>query len=117
MKKIHKPYNHSFVIQKSGLVGIFLSSRCKSKQQLNARFDENLRIEIDALRFREILPDKYVQLFNVPAACNGATLKGLTLYNIEDVDDAKEPHSNPQPNDFGRGVEKNYNNVKKMLGI
>lgn len=77
MKNIYKPYNHSFTIQQSGLVGIFVSSRCKSRKQLSSGFDENLRIEIDALRFREILPDKYVQLFNVPAAWNGSTLKGL----------------------------------------
>ncbi|MBI4599696.1 DUF1402 family protein, partial [Candidatus Uhrbacteria bacterium] len=55
----------------------FLTSRCKSKQQLDSDFDENLRIEVDTLKLRELPPEKYIQLFNIPPACNGAVLKGL----------------------------------------
>lgn len=40
-----------------------------------------------------------------------------TLYNIEYVSNPIEPHANPQPNDFGRGVKKNYEKVKVLLGL
>jgi hypothetical protein len=40
-----------------------------------------------------------------------------TLYNIEDVRDAKEPHDKPEANDFGKGVESNYHKVKKLLEL
>lgn len=40
-----------------------------------------------------------------------------TLYNIEDIDEPIKPHANPKPNDFGIGVNKNYNKVKKILGL
>jgi len=38
-----------------------------------------------------------------------------TLYNIEDVDNPVIPHASPDANDFGRGVEKNYEKVRKLL--
>lgn len=75
-KKITKPYYLRFKISKAGLVGVFLSARCKSRQQLNAHSAEELRVELDRLHFRELPPEKRTQLFNVPAACNGSKLKG-----------------------------------------
>lgn len=76
-KRITRSYNHSFKTSKSGLVAIFVSARCKSKKQLNSNTDEDLRVEIDRLRFREIPPEKNIQLFNIPASWNGSRLKGL----------------------------------------
>ncbi len=40
-----------------------------------------------------------------------------TLYNIEDVANPIEPHTEPEPNRFGKGVEKNYNKIKKLLEL
>ena len=41
-----------------------------------------------------------------------------TLYNIEDVKNPKkEPHANPDSNDFGKGVAENYDAIKRWLGI
>ena len=76
-KKITQQYNHSFKISKSGLVAIFISARCKSKKQIDSNVDEDLRIEINGLKFREIPPEKNIQLFNIPASWNGSKLKGL----------------------------------------
>jgi len=40
-----------------------------------------------------------------------------TLYNIEDVKNPIEPHDNPKPNEFGKGVANNYDKVKILLKI
>lgn len=60
--------------------------RCKSRSQIGSNTDENLRVEINGLRFRELPPEKYAQLFNIPPACNGSKLKGakqtLTLFTV-----------------------------------
>lgn len=75
--KITESYNHVINISKSGLVAIFISGRCKSKKQIKSKIDENLRIEINTSKFREIPPEKNIQLFNIPPAFNGSKLKGL----------------------------------------
>ena len=74
---LHRPFSHKFAVARAGLVAVILRARCRSKNQTSGKTDENLRVEINGLRFREIPPEKYVQLFNIPAACNGAELKGL----------------------------------------
>ena len=75
-KKITKEYKHDINISKSGLVAIFISARCKSKKQINANLDEDLRVEINNAVFREIPPQKNIQLYNIPSAFNGSKLKG-----------------------------------------
>lgn len=40
-----------------------------------------------------------------------------TLYNIENIEKPIEPHANPETNEFGKGVKRNYNKVKKLLGL
>jgi len=77
MNKISSQYNYSFEVSESGLVAVFVSARCKSKRQLNGNTDEDLRAEINSFQFREISPEKRVQLFNIPASWNGSKLKGL----------------------------------------
>jgi len=69
--------NHEIKITKAGLVAVFVSARCKSKKQINSNVDEDLRVEINSARFREIPPRKYIQLFNIPPAFNGSKLKRL----------------------------------------
>lgn len=75
---LRKPVFHKFAVSRAGLVAIVLRARCKSRDQMPERADENLRVEINRLRFREVTPEKYVQLFNIPSACNGTELKGLS---------------------------------------
>lgn len=76
-KQITQQYNHSFKISKAGLVAISISARCKPRKQLNSNRDEDLRVEISGLQFREVPPEKNIQLFNIPASWNGTKLKGL----------------------------------------
>lgn len=40
-----------------------------------------------------------------------------TLYNIEDIARPVKPHPNPRSNEFGKGVKRNYNKVKILLGL
>ncbi|PJE57530.1 MAG: hypothetical protein COU82_01585 [Candidatus Portnoybacteria bacterium CG10_big_fil_rev_8_21_14_0_10_38_18] len=75
--KITRQYKHSFKVSKLGLIAISISARCESRKQLNSNKDEDLRAEIDDRRFREIPPEKNIQLFNIPASWNGSKLKGL----------------------------------------
>ena len=75
--KITGPYHHTVQISKSGLVAVFISARCKSKKQSDSHNDEDLRVEINGARFREIPPEKNIQLFNIPPSFNGSKLKGL----------------------------------------
>jgi hypothetical protein len=75
--KITSPYQYVFNVTKAGLVAIFVSVRCKSKKQINSNTDEDLRVEISGLRFREIPPEKNIQLYNIPPSFNGSRLKGL----------------------------------------
>ena len=76
-QRITTTYHHQFQVSRPGLVAIVLEARCKSRHQLSSNFDEDLRVEINRLRFRELPPEKHIQLFNIPATCNGSTLKGL----------------------------------------
>ena len=59
------------------MVAITVSARCKSSPQLKSTIDEDLRVEINGLQCREVFPQKHVQLFNVPPAFNGTSLRGL----------------------------------------
>ena len=76
-KQITKEYQHKINTTRSGLVAISISARCKSKKQLKSNTDEDLRIEIDSVYFRENPPQKNIQKFNIPVAFNGTELKGL----------------------------------------
>ncbi len=83
---IDKPIAHKFTLSRAGLVAVIIRARCRSGNQTLEKTDENLRVEINGLRFREIPPERYVQLFNIPPACNGA------------------------------GVKENYEKVRRLLG-
>lgn len=75
--KITKPFDYSFTTSQPELYAIFVLARCKSKKQIKSNVDEDLRVEINGLKFREIPPEKNKQLFNIPASFNGSKLKGL----------------------------------------
>lgn len=75
-KKIEREYKYRINIKKSGQYAIIISARCKSRKQTKAEVDEDLRVEINRARFREVSPKKYVQLYNIPPAFNGSKLRG-----------------------------------------
>jgi hypothetical protein len=64
----------SLQIKNDGLYAIIITAICNNSQ--------DLRVEIDDKSFREIPPEKNIQKFNIPAAYNGAKLKGKTQTNI-----------------------------------
>lgn len=76
-KKITENFDYDFDINERGLYGISVSASCRSGKQINERGGEDLRLEIDGQNFREILPEKNIQLYNIPASWNGTKLKGL----------------------------------------
>jgi len=74
-RAIIKDFIFDFEIKEAGLAAIFVSVRCKSRKQAGFKFDENLRLRINGLEFREIPPRRNIQLFNIPASFNGSSQK------------------------------------------
>jgi len=77
-KKIKKQYNHEFNIAKDDLYSITIEASCKSGKILGIFGGEDLRVEIDNLKLREIPAEKKAQYFNISPAWNGTKLKGLS---------------------------------------
>lgn len=75
-KKISQSYNFDFEVNNPGLVAIFVSAKCRAKDQTGLNTDEDLRMQLNGLNFREIPSQKNIQLFNVPPAFNGACARG-----------------------------------------
>lgn len=75
-KKISQNYSFDFEVINPGLVAIFVSAKCRSKDQTGLNTDEDLRVQLNGLDFREIPSLKNIQLFNVPPAFNGTCAKG-----------------------------------------
>lgn len=69
-KRITKETSFTFSISQSGIYGITITAR--------AQVHEDLRVEIDSLKFREIPAERKPQYNNIPPSWNGTQLKGLT---------------------------------------
>lgn len=76
-KTIRDKFNYPFFIQKDGLYVITLVARCHSAKQIGQKGGEDLRMEIDGRRFREIPPLVRPQYQNIAPAWNGSRLNGL----------------------------------------
>ena len=77
IRQITKITEDTFTIDTFGLYAISITARCKSGKQLGAKGGENLRIEIDDVKLREIPPLDNKQYFDIPSTWNGIDLKGL----------------------------------------
>ncbi len=73
-KRIIKETVVNFSVAQSGLYSISIIARCQSK--------EDLRIEIDDIKFREIPEKDKPQYNNIPPSWNGTELKGLVKTNV-----------------------------------
>ena len=71
-KKIAEAISLPLTLDKFGLYAISITARCGALSS-----GEDLRVEIDDMRFREVPSNGKLQLFNIPPAWNGAQLKGL----------------------------------------
>lgn len=67
-----------FSIEKFGLYALKVVARCQSGDLLGIRGGQDLRIEIDDVKLREVPPKDKPQYINIPSAWNGTELKGLT---------------------------------------
>lgn len=93
LKQITKKENNKkeFSISKQGLYAILISASCKSGRFFGLWGGEDLRVEIDDIKLREIPAEKNSQYYNIPPAWNGSKLKGLTktiifLLNLKEGD-------------------------------
>ncbi|MDO8570644.1 MAG: cell wall hydrolase [Candidatus Daviesbacteria bacterium] len=69
-KKITDIITIPFSVDKFGLYSITITARCQSSKQ-------DLKVEIDLLKFRELPPKDKPQYNNIPPSWNGTELKGL----------------------------------------
>lgn len=76
-KNITKPLKYTFDITKTGLFFISVSARCRSGEQIGYRGGQDLRIEIDNQKLREIPPRDKPQYKDIPPTWNGTKLRGL----------------------------------------
>ena len=76
--KITKSLSHTISIEQFGLYAISITARCQGKWFFGLRKEQNLRLEINGTKFREIPPEKNTQLWKIPPAWNGIELKGLS---------------------------------------
>ncbi|EKE16023.1 MAG: hypothetical protein ACD_11C00054G0013 [uncultured bacterium] len=69
-KKIKNQFEYNFKIEKDGLYVIEIEAACQK--------ENDLKVEINQIQFREITVGKNIQTFNIPPAWNGSWLKGLS---------------------------------------
>lgn len=77
-KKITKQFTYKFDTPQKGLYFISISASCKSGKLLGLFGGQDLRIEFNNIRLREVPAKKRAQHYNIPTAWNGTKLKGLT---------------------------------------
>src|SRR3989338_2300711 len=76
-QKISSPFEFVFIVPKDGFYAVFVSARCQSGKQSGNRSGEDLRVEIDNHKFREIPAADKPQYQDIPVAWNGSQLNGL----------------------------------------
>lgn len=77
-QKVTMHFSHTISVEQFGLYAISITARCQGKRFLGLWKEQNLRLEINGTQFREIPPEKNIQLFNIPPAWNGVELRGLS---------------------------------------
>lgn len=68
-QKITSPFKYQSFVNSDGLYSIFISAVCKKKNYL--------RVEIDGVALKGILPKSRNQFFNIPSSWNGNELKNI----------------------------------------
>src|SRR3989338_3769255 len=77
-KKVTTNFSHTISIDQFGLYAVSITARCQGKRFFGLWKEQNLRLEINGIQFREIPPEKDIQLWNIPPAWNGTELRGLS---------------------------------------
>lgn len=76
-KSITENFDHNFIINKRGLYAVSITASCRSGKQTSQRGGEDLRIEIDGKKLREIPAKDKPQYKDILTTWNGTDLKGL----------------------------------------
>ncbi len=76
-KTITDKFSYSFSVDRFGLYAITLMARCRSAKQIGQTGGEDLWVEIDGRRFREVPEFAKPQYQDIPPAWNGSRLNGL----------------------------------------
>lgn len=76
--KVTASFSHTISIEQFGLYAVSITARCQGKRWFSLIKEQNLRLEINGKQFREIPPEKNIQLWKIPPAWNGTELKGLS---------------------------------------
>jgi len=75
---IKEQFEYKFNTEKTGVCSIVIKASCKSGQFFGLFGGEDLRVEIDELKLRELPTKDRPQYYNIPPAWNGTKLKGLS---------------------------------------
>lgn len=76
--KVTASFAHTISVDQFGLYAISITARCQGKRFFGLWKEQNLRLEINGSQFREIPPEKNIQLWKIPPAWNGTELRGLS---------------------------------------
>lgn len=77
-KTIKDEFIYSFSVEQFGLYVITLVARCRSAKQIGQKGGEDLWVEIDGRKFREVPAHAKPQYQDIPTAWNGSRLNGLS---------------------------------------
>jgi len=75
--EIDESFKHDFEVTGDSLYSIKIKASCKSGKFFGLFGGEDLRVEIDGLKLRELPAKDKPQYYNIPPAWNGTKLKGL----------------------------------------
>jgi len=77
MQQIKENTDHNFEISERGLCTISITAICRSGKQIGERGGEDLRVEIDGIKLREVPAKDKPQYKDIATTWNGTKLKGL----------------------------------------
>ncbi|TRZ77586.1 hypothetical protein D4R87_02430 [bacterium] len=77
-KKLTENFEYKFDVSKSGIHAISIVASCNNEKRSGLQGGEDLKVEIDGIKLREIPAEKRSQYYDIPLTWNGTRLKGLS---------------------------------------
>jgi hypothetical protein len=74
-KKINQPWEFNFNVSEAGAYAIRISATCQNGKLLGLFGGQDLRVEIDELKLREVPSGNKPKYFDIPSTWNGSNLK------------------------------------------
>ncbi|MFH1192523.1 MAG: hypothetical protein V1655_03545 [bacterium] len=75
---IKEQFKYKFTADKDGVYSILIKASCKKGKFFGLFGGEDLRVEVDGIKFREMSVENNPQYYDIPTAWNGTELKGLS---------------------------------------